>query len=74
FNPPAYNRGHTYHVGNRRYPCYACHDTHGSAANKFLIVTGRNPGLNSYTMTASGGTCAPTCHGSITYNSLNYAR
>lgn len=74
FNPPAFNRGHTYHVGNRRYPCYACHDTHGSAGNRFLIVTGRNPGLNSYTMTASGGSCAPTCHGSKTYNSLNYAR
>lgn len=74
FNPPAYNRGHTYHVGNRRYPCYACHDTHGSANQKFLLVTGRNPGLNSYTMTANGGTCAPTCHGSKTYNSINYAR
>ncbi|MCX7872116.1 MAG: cytochrome c3 family protein [Verrucomicrobiae bacterium] len=74
FNPPAYNRGHTYHVGNRRYPCYACHDTHGSANQRFLLITGRNPGMNSYTMTANGGTCAPTCHSSKTYSSLNYAR
>lgn len=74
FNPPAFNRGHTYHVGNRRYPCYACHDTHGSANQRFLLVTGRNPGLNSFTLTANGGTCAPTCHGSKTYNALNYPR
>jgi predicted CXXCH cytochrome family protein len=70
FNPPAFSQGHTYHVGSRRYPCWACHDSHGSTL-PHLIVTGRNPGLNSYTHTATGGTCAPSCHGTETYD-LNY--
>jgi predicted CXXCH cytochrome family protein len=74
FNLPAFEKGHTYHVGEQRFPCYACHDSHGSATKDFLIVTGRSPGLNTYTRTANGGTCAPTCHGSESYNSLNYPR
>ncbi len=73
FNPPGFRQGHAYHVGNRQYPCYACHDSHGSTTKPTLIVTGRNPGLNSYTQTPGGGTCAPTCHGTKTYT-INYPR
>ena len=60
--------GHTFHVGNQRWPCYACHETHGSSLQKSLIATGRNPGINTYTQTTTGGTCAPTCHSSQNYN------
>jgi len=73
FNPPGFSRGHTYHVGNRRYPCYACHDSHGSSSKPHLMVTGRSPGLNNYTESQNGGTCSPTCHGSETYR-INYPR
>ena len=73
FNPPGFSRGHTYHVGNRRYPCYACHDSHGSSSKPYLMVTGRSPGLNNYTESQNGGTCSPTCHGSETYR-INYPR
>lgn len=73
FNPPTWSKGHTFHVGNTRSPCYACHDSHGSASKPHLIVTGRSPGLNSYTETSTGGTCSPTCHGTETYK-LNYPR
>lgn len=70
FNSPTFSRGHTYHVGQRRYPCYACHETHG-LNRQHLIATGRNPGLNGYTHSANGGTCSPTCHGSESYT-VNY--
>ncbi len=73
FNPPAWSKGHTYHVGSRSYPCYACHDSHGSTTKPHLIVTGRSPGLNSYTETSTGGSCSPTCHGTETYT-INYPR
>lgn len=73
FNPPAWDRGHTRHVGGDRYPCYACHESHGSTTKPHLIVTGRSPGLTNYTQTATGGTCYPTCHGSETYT-INYPR
>ena len=65
--------GHGYHVGSRRYSCYNCHETHGSANLPNLLVTGRSPGINTYTRTANGGTCAPTCHGSESY-SVTYPR
>jgi len=71
FNPPNWTKGHAFHVGSKRYPCGACHETHGSSSQPHLIVTGRNPGLNNYTHSASGGTCYPTCHGSKTYT-VNY--
>jgi hypothetical protein len=73
FNPPGQSEGHTNHVGIRRYPCYACHQSHGSAIYPALIVSGRVPGIISYTQTTSGGSCTPTCHGSVSY-SINYAR
>lgn len=73
FNPPTFDRGHTFHVDDRNRPCYACHATHGSATRPHLIVTGRNPGLNNYTETANGGSCSPTCHGQENYT-INYAR
>ena len=73
FNPPTHSEGHTYHVGGRRYPCYACHTTHGAATLPSLLVTGRSPGINSYTRTANGGSCSPTCHGQESYT-INYAR
>lgn len=73
FNKPGAEVGHTKHAGDERVPCYACHTTHGSTSQPFLLVTGRFPGLNSYTPTANGGTCAPTCHDSESYT-VNYAR
>ncbi|RMF95376.1 MAG: hypothetical protein D6734_05660 [Candidatus Schekmanbacteria bacterium] len=73
FNPPKWSKGHTFHVGKKQYPCYACHDSHGSANKPHLIVTGRNPGLNNYQESQNGGTCWPKCHGQKTY-SINYAR
>ena len=65
--------GHTFHVVEKRRPCYACHGSHASTTKPHLIVTGRSPGINSYTETSTGGTCSPTCHGSETYK-INYAR
>ena len=65
--------GHAYHVGSQRYSCYNCHETHGAADQPNLLVTGRNPGINTYTRTAGGGTCAPSCHGRESY-SVTYPR
>jgi len=65
--------GHVYHVVSQRYSCYNCHDSHGSANQPNLLVTGRSPGINTYTRTASGGTCNATCHGNESY-SVTYAR
>ncbi len=63
------NHGHAYHVGSRRYSCYTCHETHGSTTRPNLLVTGRSPGINTYTRTANDGTCAATsgCHGNESY-------
>lgn len=74
FNPPAFSEGHTFHVGSKQRPCYACHDSHGSATLPHLMVTGRSPGLNSYTENATGGSCSPSCHGSESYGKINYPR
>jgi hypothetical protein len=73
FNSPQSDKGHVFHVGNKRYPCYACHETHGSTALPALMVVGRSPGLTAYTQTANGGTCTPTCHNQRSYT-INYAR
>ena len=51
--------GHT-HGG---YNCYACHESHGSSSKPFLL----GHSLTTYTKTATGGTCDPTCHGSESY-------
>ena len=66
-------KGHSYHVGEQRRPCSACHDTHASTSQSFLIVTGRSPGINTYTRTTGGGTCTTTCHDSESY-SVSYPR
>ncbi|RME91524.1 MAG: hypothetical protein D6766_11780, partial [Verrucomicrobia bacterium] len=73
FNPPAFKKGHTFHVGEKRYPCYACHETHGSTTRPHLIVTGRSPGIRTYSETSTGGSCNPSCHGNKTYK-INYSR
>jgi hypothetical protein len=73
FNAPALSKGHAEHVMDEQIPCYACHVTHGSTTKPFLIAIGRTPGINSYTVTANGGTCAPTCHGAESYT-VNYGR
>jgi predicted CXXCH cytochrome family protein len=64
---------HVLHVGQQNIPCYACHESHGSPQFGSLIVTGRNPGLRNFSMTANGGSCLPTCHDSRFY-SVNYSR
>ena len=66
-------KGHAFHVGRKAHPCYACHDTHASTSQASLIVTGRIPGINTYTRTTTGGTCAPTCHDSESYT-VSYPR
>lgn len=73
FNPPSSPRGHAFHVGERNFPCYACHDSHGSPQFPALIVTGRSPGLLSFIGSGTGGTCTPTCHGTKSYT-VNYPR
>lgn len=73
FNKPGVDKGHAEHVGEERVPCGACHVTHGSTTLPHLLVTGRSPGLVNITLTPTGGTCAPTCHGSESYT-VNYAR
>ena len=73
FNSPNASKGHSDHVTGEQVPCIDCHTTHGSTTLANLLVTGRNPGLNTFTRTTTGGTCGPTCHGSETYR-LNYAR
>jgi hypothetical protein len=72
FNAPA-GKGHAFHVGEESVPCYACHETHGSATYTHLMARGRTPGLIAYVESPTGGMCTPTCHGSETY-SVNYAR
>ena len=73
FNKPGANKGHAEHVGEENVPCYACHETHGSAGQKHLLAIGRSPGIMSYAETPTGGTCTPTCHGPQSYV-VNYAR
>jgi hypothetical protein len=73
FNQRATKKGHSFHVGKKQVPCYACHDSHGSTTQPYLIVTGRNPGLTKFTQTRKGGTCESTCHKSKKYK-VNYRR
>lgn len=72
FNEPQSRGGHALHAG-RNVPCYACHDSHGSAKYPALIVTGRVPGITSFTSSANGGSCQTTCHGPRSYT-VNYLR
>jgi len=65
--------GHTYHVGVQRISCYTCHETHGSTSQPFLIALGRNPGINTFVPTSTGGRCNATCHGTVSY-SVTYPR
>jgi predicted CXXCH cytochrome family protein len=67
------SNGHAYHVGSRRYPCYTCHESHGATTLPNLLVTGRSPGIQTYTRTTNGGSCVATCHGSESY-SVAYPR
>lgn len=73
FNPALSPKGHVFHSGQRNVPCYACHDSHGSPRFPALIVTGRMPGIISFSVNANGGTCLPTCHGMQSYR-INYPR
>ena len=72
-----YKKGHGFHVDKKQYPCYACHDSHGAANRPNLIVTGRNPGIDTFSQAGPGtgdkGSCNPTCHGNKDYN-IQYAR
>jgi predicted CXXCH cytochrome family protein len=73
FNGPSAPNGHAFHVGDRGFTCYACHQSHGSTQLPGLIATGRSPGLLGYVQTPTGGTCTTTCHGSESY-AVNYPR
>lgn len=73
FNAPGVDKGHAVHVGEEDVPCYACHVTHGSSTQPNLLVTGRVPGLVTYTRTSNGGSCTATCHDPQSYTA-NYAR
>ncbi|HEX2835259.1 MAG TPA: cytochrome c3 family protein [Thermoanaerobaculia bacterium] len=63
---------HALHVDAQRVPCYACHETHGSARNAALIATGRGM-IVSYTQTPAGGSCNSTCHAQKSY-AASYSR
>lgn len=73
FNGPGGEEGHAFHVGKENVSCYSCHVTHGSTTLPNLLVTGRLPGILTYTRTADGGSCTSSCHGSESYQ-VNYAR
>ncbi len=73
FNAPGAAHGHAEHVYQDNVPCNVCHVTHGSTTQPFLLVTGRTPGITSYTQTPTGGTCTTTCHSAASYTVL-YAR
>lgn len=73
FNKPANSGGHAMHVGELGVSCFACHDSHGSATQRHLIVTGRSPGLATFSEWATGGSCTTACHVASTYG-INYAR
>ena len=73
FNEPGAGKGHAKHVDEERVPCYSCHATHGSTTLPHLLQKGRSPGIQSVTVTATGGTCTPTCHDTQSYT-VNYAR
>jgi predicted CXXCH cytochrome family protein len=70
FNAPQ-ARGHNFHSGQARIPCYACHETHGS--NRPALIATRPFAIIGFTQTASGGTCTSSCHVSRTYM-VNYSR
>jgi len=56
---------HKKHVGDRKEPCYACHDTHGRSDNAHLIrikESGETTGTTSFTHNSGGGACQATCH------------
>jgi hypothetical protein len=72
FNQPMV-MGHAGHVGEKQVPCYACHESHGSTTQPFLIAVGRTPGVISFQSSPTGGTCTATCHGPESYG-LNYPR
>lgn len=73
WNPPAAPKGHAFHVGERNVPCFACHDSHGSTRFPALIVLGRLPGLQGFSVNGAGGSCATACHAQRTY-AINYPR
>lgn len=56
---------HKTHVGDRKAPCYACHDTHGRSDNAHLIrikEISETTGTTAFTHDAQGGSCQATCH------------
>jgi hypothetical protein len=75
-NAKVYSRfdAHIKHVAEKHISCYACHSSHASTTKPHLIVTGRSPGVTTYTETATGGSCTATCHGNESYSFSNYPR
>ncbi len=56
---------HDKHVAKEKFPCYTCHDSHGSTTDAHLIVIGRNPGPADYQEYSNGGNCKANggqCH------------
>ncbi len=77
WNPPAFRRGHTYHVDRRGYSCYSCHESHGSTQLPSLIALRAqnvNDGLWRYEQLSTGGLCWPSCHDPESYIQINYPR
>jgi predicted CXXCH cytochrome family protein len=52
--------GHASHAA-RQVGCFACHETHGSAAYPALVAI-RPDAISSYVQRADGGTCTTVCH------------
>ncbi len=70
---------HAKHVTDKRLPCHICHESHGSTEYPHLIVTGRKPGITSYTESSTGGSCAgtpgtPECHTEAETYKVSYPR